>query len=94
MFLPRFSLRLILAVVTALCLFSLVQSLAYQGRAWALAVCIAGYTAAVMAVLYAILFCGAWFLSLGFGRRRTQVESPFAGDRLPPMLVAPPPDLD
>ncbi len=94
MLLPRFSLRLILAVVTALCLFSLVQSLAYRGSAWALAVCVAGYAAVVMALVYAGLFFLSWLLSLVFRRQGPKVESPFASDRLPPRLVPAPPDPD
>jgi hypothetical protein len=45
-----------------------------------------------MVFIYALMFFVAWLLSLPFGAAETRVESPFAADRLPPVLVEPPPD--
>jgi hypothetical protein len=92
MLFPRFTLRLILGAVTALCLFFVILSFAARSHPWAIAIGIAGGTAAVMAFLYAALFALAWMLSLPASGRRMKAESPFAGDRLPPVLVVPPPD--
>lgn len=92
MLFPRFSLRLILGAVTGLCLFFVVLSLAARGQPWAVAVGIAGGTVMLGAVVHLALFFGAWAASLPFQRRRETTESPFASDRLPPMLVVPPPD--
>jgi hypothetical protein len=92
MLFPRFSLRAILGSVTGLCLFFVVLSFAARGQTWAVAVSMAGSLALVMALTYAVLFFFAWILSLPFGGQAARVESPFAGDRLPPVLVEPPPD--
>ncbi|MBW3600918.1 MAG: hypothetical protein KY475_27085 [Planctomycetes bacterium] len=92
MLFPRFSLRLILGAVTALCLFFVVLSMAARGHDWAIAFAIAGATVSIMAVVYFVLFAAAWVLSLPMSGRRAKVESPFAADRLPPVLVTPPPD--
>jgi hypothetical protein len=103
MLIPRFSLRLILSAVTALCFFFLVLSAAYRGQTWAIAVSIAAGTALLMLLIYAGLFLLAWLLSWISGAGRSlqswatgksalQLQSPFASDRLPPVLVSPPPD--
>ena len=103
MIFPKFSLRSALILVTALCCFFLIVSMAARGRHWAMAVSIAGGSAAAMALVYACLFFFAWLLTLlsgvarwlstlVFGAQPDDVQSPFATDRLPPVLVAPPPD--
>jgi hypothetical protein len=103
MLLPRFSLRLVLSAVTALCFFFLVLSAAYRGQSWAIAVSIAAGAAVLMLLIYAGLFLFAWLLawvtgagrslqSWAVGKPALEVQSPFASDRLPPVLVSPPPD--
>jgi hypothetical protein len=103
MIFPKFTLRTALVTVTALCCFFLIVSLAARGHHWAVAVSIAGGSAAATALIYALLFFFAWLLtllsglvrwmsSLVFGAPAGNLQSPFAADRLPPVLVTPPPD--
>jgi hypothetical protein len=103
MLIPRFSLRSILSVVTALCFFFLVLSAANRGQTWAIAVSIAVGTGIAMLLIYAALFLLAWLLAWVTGAGRSlqlwatgkpamDLQSPFASDRLPPVLVSPPPD--
>ncbi len=92
MLIPRFSLRWSLGVVTALCFFLPIVAAAVRGQHWAVAIVIAAGAAVLMASLYALLFCTAWVFGLPFNRPQIRVESPFATDRLPPVVVSPPPD--
>jgi hypothetical protein len=103
MIIPKFSLRTALITVTALCCFFLIVSMAARGQQWAMAVSIVGGSAALMALIYAGLFFFAWLLTLlsgmvrwlstlVFGPPPGNLQSPFATDRLPPVLVSPPPD--
>lgn len=99
MLIPKISLRQILLAVTALCFFFPILSFAVRGHLWAIAIAIAVGTAIVMVVLYEAFYAFAWLLTLGssmirwmVGKPDARLQSPFAGDRLPPVLVSPPPD--
>jgi hypothetical protein len=89
MLVPQFSIRQILAVVTALSVFSLVASLAIRGQVWALAVVIAGLTLALAFVLYGLCFFAAWCISRFRPARPALPQSPFAPDTLPPQMIPP-----
>lgn len=103
MLLPRFTLRHALGVVTALCVFFFVVSFAVRGHPWAVAVSIVGGALTTLATIFVLVFFLAWLLticvslgdalkSLVFGRTGVELQSPFADDRLPPVVVSPPPD--
>lgn len=93
---PQFSLRWLLAVTAACGGFFVVLAQAYAGKQWALAVCVAAVSLAVVAVIHAVLFAGVWLLSLvspPAGRPLGVGVSPFAampprrGQSSPPVAV-------
>ncbi len=88
---PQFSIRQILAVTTALGVFSLIASLAVRGHAWAVGVVVAGLTLILAFLLYGLCFFAAWCVSSFRGRfsRPVSPESPFAQDTLPPQIIPP-----
>jgi hypothetical protein len=103
MIFPIFSLRAALIVMTALCGYFLILSFAVAGQKWAIAVAVASAAAWTTALVFAALYGFGWLFTLLSGLVRwltsavtgapaEAVQSPFATDRLPPVVVAPPPD--
>ena len=81
MIIPRFSLRWLLALVTACAGLSLVLSYAIRGEPWAIGIAVGMGTLLSIFVLGAFMFCIDWLISqvLFSGKRwRYQGESPFA----------------
>lgn len=94
MFLPRFSLRWLLAVVTACGFLAYLLSQAVMGQAWGIAVSVALGAFALTAIMHAMVFVLAWgFASVGAGVRKSRASSPFAVHVAPPQIL-PPQDPD
>jgi hypothetical protein len=91
MLVPQFSIRQMLAIVTALGVFSLVVSLAMRGHAWAMSLVITCVTLLVAFLLYGLCFFAAWCCWLIVGRWTGEPEpqSPFAQDAPPPQIIPP-----
>ncbi|MGE0761575.1 MAG: hypothetical protein AB7F89_12860 [Pirellulaceae bacterium] len=91
MLIPRFSVRWLLFLMSLCAVVAFIVSLGMGGRAWAVALAAMLGTAALMAVLYAGLFCVAWGLArmsrLWLDRR--VASSPFATHTPPPQIIAP-----
>ena len=70
MLVPQFSLRMLLALVTACAGISLILSFGAKGRAWAIATAMGVALLALMLVTYAFVFWLVWLFSLAAERRQ------------------------
>jgi len=90
MLLPRFSMRLLLAITTGFAVIFLVTKFAVNGAPWAQAIVTAIISLAILFAIFAMLFAAAFLVARGTRiRRRVAVESPFATDKLPPQIIPP-----
>jgi len=81
MIIPRFSLRNMLLVISALSVVCLVYGLAFQGQPWAIATALTTLLVAVLFGAYAATFTGCWLLTLAANQLSKQGgprQSPFA----------------
>lgn len=91
MWIPRLSLKSLLAIVTGLCLYFVVVTFAARGNAAAQAVSAALGSLVLAAFVYALLFLAALFVATlpGIAGRKKPPASPFATDRPPPQVLPP-----
>ncbi len=91
MLIPKFSIRFLLGLMTAVAVFCLIASFAMQGQAWALALCLALGSLLSVFLSYALYFWLTLPLSLLDAALRgpPQPTSPFATDRPPPQILPP-----
>jgi len=96
MLIPRFSLRILLLLMTASGAFFYIVMLAVRGQVWAVSVSIALSSLLLAFLLYAMTFALGWGLSSTFhlAARRNPVGSPFASAAPPPQVIVPPQDPD
>ena len=91
MFIPRFSIRWLLLLMSGCALLAYVVSLALAGHVWAIALSASIAMVLLMGALQATVFCLAWAFAMGWrgtlARRR--VASPFAMHTPPPQLITP-----
>ena len=86
---PQYSIRQILAIMTALGVFFVTASLSTRGHMWAAAIAVVGFTLLMTFLLYGLCFLAAWCVSLAVGRlgERPARQSPFARDAPPPHVI-------
>jgi hypothetical protein len=91
MLIPRFSLRSLLLLITAISVFCLIVAQACRGQAWAIGFSLAVAYLALAFVVYGVLFGLAYLLAALRGRARTRVgvSSPFATSEPPPQIIPP-----
>ncbi len=94
MLIPRFSLRLLLAIITFSSLFFFIVMLATRGHDWALGVTIAVTSLFAVLAFHAVVFSLAWTMTMmgGLFGKRQIADTPFATAKPPPQLVVPPED--
>ncbi len=92
MLLPKFSIRLLLAIMTALGVLSIAFKYALDGQAWAIASFLA---LGMLAVIFA-LYGGAFLIGATFGAIDSAIRpaplptTPFATNQPPPQILPPP----
>lgn len=89
---PRYSLAVLLALMTGAAVFSVfVLRAAVDGESGALGVVVGLGSLALALVVYAVTFLGVWLVSLVLARLRgpEKPDSPFATAKLPPRVIAP-----
>ncbi len=90
MLIPRFSLRLILLVNIAFAIVFVIAKFAVDGQPWAVGVMACVLSASLLIGVFAIMFVATYAFSFAHRfRRATQLESPFATDKLPPQVIPP-----
>jgi hypothetical protein len=91
MVIPQFSIRQILAMMSALGVFFVVASLAMRGHRWAASIVAVGVALLLAFAAYGLCFFAGWCVSLFLGRLGEQPKtgSPFAHDTLPPQIIPP-----
>jgi hypothetical protein len=93
MLIPRFSLRILLLIITFSSVFFFVMMLATRGHVWAWGVTIAISSVFAVTLVHATLFLLAWSLTqVGMSWKQPTVESPFASAKPPPQQIIPPED--
>lgn len=92
MIIPRFTLGRALIAVAILGMFFWLTTIAVQGEAWALAICMAVISLIAIFLLHTFSYLFSTFLATfvvpGY-RISEEAKSPFAEDRLPPQLIDP-----
>jgi len=84
MFIPRYSIRWLLGLMTFSAGVSLVLSYAVRGQAWAIGVTSGLWTLVVVALLFVAAFLAAWFIdqvAAGLRTRRGAGGSPFGSQQ-------------
>lgn len=91
MFAPQFSLRKLLLLIFACCLFTSLGSVAMRGELWPIPFLVVGVASAVAFILYAVVFLIAWIFStlLKDLYWKDESQSPFAQDRPAPQILPP-----
>jgi hypothetical protein len=89
---PKFSLRILLALITGIAVLSLLGRFAVQGQQWAIAMLMSVGLVALMFFHYIWSFFIALICSLfeGIFRRAPAPTTPFATSEPPPQVLPPP----